>query len=64
MSTESAQSYLTDRARVALDSPMMALLRKEMDFEIAFVKAGGLLLAGLIQLEMVAYCRVSAISAK
>ena len=46
MSAESAQSYLTDRARVALDSPMMAPLRKEMDFEIAFVKAGGLLLAG------------------
>jgi hypothetical protein len=46
MSAESAQSYLSDRARVALDSPMMALLRKEMDFEIAFVKAGGLLLAG------------------
>ena len=46
MSAESAQSYLTDRARVALDSPMPALMRKEMDFEIAFVKAGGLLLAG------------------
>jgi hypothetical protein len=46
MSAESAQSYLTDRARVALDSPMTALMRKEMDFEIAFVKAGGLLLAG------------------
>jgi Amidohydrolase family len=46
MSAESAQSYLTARARVALDSPMTALLRKEMDFEIAFVKAGGLLLAG------------------
>jgi hypothetical protein len=30
MSAESAQSYLSDRARVALDSPMMALLRKEM----------------------------------
>jgi hypothetical protein len=45
MSAESAQSYLSDRARVALDSPMV-LLRKEMDFEIAFVKAGGLLLAG------------------
>jgi hypothetical protein len=25
---------------------MTALLRKEMDFEVAFVKAGGLLLAG------------------
>src|SRR6204780_5547016 len=46
MSSESAQSYLTARARVALDSPMTALLRKEMDFEVAFVKAGGLLLSG------------------
>jgi hypothetical protein len=46
MSAESAQSYLTARANVALDSPMTALLRKEMDFEVAFVKAGGLLLAG------------------
>jgi hypothetical protein len=46
MSAESAQSYLTARARMALDSPMTALLRKEMDFEVAFVKAGGLLLSG------------------
>ena len=46
MSVESAQSYLTARARIPLDSPRTALLRKEMDFEIAFVKAGGLLLAG------------------
>jgi len=46
MSAESAQSYLTDRARVGLDSPMIGLLRKEMDFEVAFAKAGGLLLAG------------------
>jgi hypothetical protein len=46
MSSESAQSYLTARARVALDSPMTALLRKEMDFEVAFFKAGGLLLGG------------------
>jgi hypothetical protein len=46
MSAESAQSYLTARANVPLDSPMTALLRKEMDFEVAFVKAGGLLLAG------------------
>lgn len=46
LSTESAQSYLTDRARIPSDSPMTALLRKEMDFEVAFVKAGGLLLAG------------------
>ncbi len=46
MSAESAQSYLTARAKLELDSPMTALLRKEMDFEVAFVKAGGLLLAG------------------
>jgi hypothetical protein len=46
MSAESSQSYLTARARVVLDSPMTALMRKEMDFEVAFAKAGGLLLAG------------------
>jgi imidazolonepropionase-like amidohydrolase len=46
MSAESAQSYLTARGRLASDSPRTALLRKEMDFEVAFVKAGGLLLAG------------------
>jgi hypothetical protein len=46
MSAESAQSYLTARAGVALDSPMTSLMRKEMDFEVAFVKAGGLLLGG------------------
>jgi len=46
MSAESAQSYLTVRAGVPLDSPMTSLLRKEMDFELAFFKAGGLLLCG------------------
>ena len=46
MSAESAQSYLTARARIPSDSPGMAQLRKEMEFEVAFVKAGGLLLAG------------------
>jgi hypothetical protein len=46
MSDESARSYLTARARLSPDSPMAALLRKEMDFEVAFVQAGGLLLAG------------------
>jgi hypothetical protein len=46
MSAESAQSYLTARARIASDSVGMTQLRKEMDFEVAFVKAGGLLLAG------------------
>jgi amidohydrolase family protein len=46
MSAESAQSYLTARANVTLDSPMTSLMRKEMGFEVAFAKAGGLLLAG------------------
>jgi len=46
MSAESAQSYLTMRAKVPPDSPRGAQMRKEMDFEVAFVKAGGLLLAG------------------
>lgn len=41
-------AYLTRRARIgqAGESPAAALLRKEMDFEREFVKAGGLLLAG------------------
>jgi hypothetical protein len=43
MSDESARSYLTARAYPRMDA---ALLRKEMDFEFAFAKAGGLLLAG------------------
>jgi hypothetical protein len=40
------QSYLTLRARIPANSPMTSLFRKEMDFELAFVRAGGLLLAG------------------
>lgn len=46
MSAEARQSYLTSRARVPLDSPVTGLFRKELDFERAFAKAGGLLLAG------------------
>jgi len=46
MSAESAQSYLTERAEIPATSPMTSLMRKEMDFELAFSKAGGLLLAG------------------
>ena len=46
MSPESAQSYLIARSRIPMDSPFTALFKKEMDFELAFVKAGGLLLAG------------------
>jgi len=41
-------AYLTQRARIGenMKSPMPALFRKEMEFELAFVRAGGLLLAG------------------
>jgi imidazolonepropionase-like amidohydrolase len=48
MSTETRMAYLTARSRVgeAKDSPMPTMLRKEMDFERAFVRAGGLLIAG------------------
>ena len=46
MSPTARQSYLTERATIPATSPMAALLRKEMDFELAFAKAGGLLLAG------------------
>lgn len=46
MSAESARSYLIARANIPMDSPYGALMRKEMDFEVAFSKAGGLLLGG------------------
>jgi imidazolonepropionase-like amidohydrolase len=47
MSTDARVRYLQNRARVSSDGNFAALLRKAMDFERAFVKAGGLLLAGL-----------------
>jgi imidazolonepropionase-like amidohydrolase len=49
MLPESRNDYLTTRARIAgaKDSPWPELLKKEMQFEYAFAKAGGLLLAGL-----------------
>ncbi len=46
MSPEATQSYLTSRARIPMDSPLVPLFKKEMDFEVAFAKAGGLLLGG------------------
>lgn len=46
MSPSAAKSYLTLRAEIPMKSPVTELLRKEMNFEVAFVKAGGLLLAG------------------
>lgn len=47
MSTDARVRYLQARARVSSEANYVALLRKVMDFEVAFVKAGGLLLAGL-----------------
>ncbi len=49
MCPEARLDYLAQRARIgdSKDSPWPELLRKEMQFEYAFAKAGGLLLAGL-----------------
>jgi hypothetical protein len=47
MSNDARVRYLSARARIAGNSPMASLVRKSMDFERAFAKAGGLLLAGL-----------------
>ena len=49
MLPESRNAYLTTRARIAgsKDSPWPEMFKKEMQFEYAFAKAGGLLLAGL-----------------
>jgi imidazolonepropionase-like amidohydrolase len=47
MSTDARVRYLSARARVSAESNFVALLRKAMDFERAFVQAGGLLIAGL-----------------
>jgi imidazolonepropionase-like amidohydrolase len=47
MNPDARVRYLTARSRIAADSPTPALVRKSMDFERAFVAAGGLLIAGL-----------------
>jgi imidazolonepropionase-like amidohydrolase len=47
MNTDARVRYLTARSRIAADSPTPVLVRKSMDFERAFVTAGGLLIAGL-----------------
>src|SRR6266550_1539269 len=46
MSTDARVRYLQARARVSSEANYIALLRKAMDFERAFVAAGGLLMAG------------------
>ncbi|MEP6920349.1 MAG: amidohydrolase family protein [bacterium] len=47
MNADARVRYLTSRSRIAADSPTATLVRKSMDFERAFVAAGGLLIAGL-----------------
>lgn len=47
MNTDARVRYLTARSRIAADSQAAVLVRKSMDFERAFVAAGGLLIAGL-----------------
>src|SRR5205814_9295884 len=47
MNPDARVRYLTARSRIAANSPTPILIRKSMDFERAFVAAGGLLLAGL-----------------
>jgi imidazolonepropionase-like amidohydrolase len=46
MSADTRARYLLARARIPPDSPFGAQLKKEMEFERAFVAAGGLLMAG------------------
>ncbi len=48
VSPEAAISYLSSRARArgGEDSPSLAALKNELEFEAAFVKAGGLLMIG------------------
>jgi hypothetical protein len=47
MSPDTRARYLQARARIPPGGDFVALLRKAMDFERAFVQAGGLLIAGL-----------------
>ncbi|PYS20793.1 MAG: amidohydrolase [Acidobacteria bacterium] len=47
MNNDARVRYLTARSRIAADSSSAILVRKSMDFERAFVAAGGLLIAGL-----------------
>src|SRR5687768_1731770 len=47
MSTDARVRYLQARARVSSQADFVSLLRKAMEFERAFVQAGGLLIAGL-----------------
>ena len=47
MNPDARIRYLNARSRIPADSPTPILIRKSMEFERAFVAAGGLLIAGL-----------------
>ncbi|HMQ05054.1 MAG TPA: amidohydrolase family protein [Pyrinomonadaceae bacterium] len=47
MSPDARERFLQSRARTSANSPIAGLIRRSMDFERAFVKAGGLLVTGL-----------------
>ena len=47
MSADARVRYLSSRARIPANSPAVTLIRKSMEFERAFAKAGGLLMTGL-----------------
>ncbi len=47
MNLDARLRYLNARSRIAANSPAVELIRKTMEFERAFVAAGGLLIAGL-----------------
>lgn len=47
MNPDARVRYLNARSRIAANSPTAEMVRKTMDFERAFVAAGGLLIAGL-----------------
>ena len=47
MSTDARVRYLSNRARIPANGPTAQLVKKSMDFERAFVQAGGVLIAGL-----------------
>jgi imidazolonepropionase-like amidohydrolase len=47
MNPDARLRYLNARSRITADSPTPILIRKSMEFERAFVAAGGLLIAGL-----------------
>ena len=47
MSNDARIRFLSARARIPVTAPVATAVRKSMDFERAFAKAGGLLIAGL-----------------